>query len=111
MAFSTSHADEGAGRSSQTTSISSSPSWIASAHASAKISALLGLSLFVDSSVLISDKTAAFTPSGTSSSNPSRNSLMVSSSSSAARSLNGSSLSLIASFADFPEISIFLKQF
>ena len=90
IAFSTSNAGGGADGSSQTTSMSSS-SWIASPHTSTKISASVGLSPFVDSSALISNETAAFSYSGTSSGNLSRNSLMVSSCSSAASPLNGSS--------------------
>ena len=90
MAFSTSNVGGGADGSSQTISMLSS-SWKASPHTSIKISASVDLSPFVDSSALISNKTAAFSYSGTSSGNLSRNSLMVSSSSSAARPLNGSS--------------------
>ena len=72
MDFSISKADRGAGGSSQTKSVSSSP-WIIYPRTSAKILSSLGLAPIVDISASISNKTAAFSSSGTSSGNLSLN--------------------------------------
>ena len=79
-------------------------SWATFPRISAKISALLGLSPFFDSSVSISSKTAAFSPSGASLGNLSQSSLVVSCSFSAVRSLNGSFWSLIFPAAGYSKI-------